>query len=67
MIQLLDDILDQNRKSLLANKRELNLIDSELNRFHRQQLIENQTTLSLVMDTINDFEKSFYRTAHEEK
>ena len=62
-----EEKLESNRKELLENRRDLQMIESDMNRFHRQQLIENLTTLSVIMDQINDFEKIFRRMANEER
>ena len=66
-VQNFEDKLESNRKELLENRRDLQMIESDLSRFHRQQLIENQTTLSIIMDQINDFEKMFRRTVNEDR
>lgn len=36
-----EEKLESNRKELLENRRDLQMIESDMNRFHRQQLIEN--------------------------
>ena len=59
--------VDDQRKELKEQKRDLDLLESDLNRIHRKILIENQTTYSIIMDSISDFEKDFFRTVNEDK
>lgn len=60
------DIASGNR-TLKENKRELDMIESEMYSMQRRIIIENQTTYNIMIDEIMNFEKSFLRMANEQK
>eukprot|EP00347_Sterkiella_histriomuscorum_P007928 403347028 len=66
-ITQLEDVVTTQQQTIRENKRDLGLIESDLNRIHRKTLIENQATYSIVLDQIMEFEKSFKRMVNDDK
>ena len=58
----------QDTQNLLrGNKREMDTLESDLGKLHRKILIENQTTQSIILDSIMNLEKRLLGQMNEEK
>ena len=66
-LQKLEDDVQDTQNLLRGNKREMDTLESDLGKLHRKILIENQTTQSIILDSIMDLEKRLLGQMNEEK
>ena len=66
-LQKLEDDVQDTQNLLRGNKREMDTLESDLGKLHRKILIENQTTQSIILDSIMNLEKRLLGQMNEEK